>query len=83
MPKGGSIVISSELQKLEGNHPAVQSGDLKLGSYVCVNVTDTGEGMSRETLERACEPVFTTKPADKGTGLGLAIVYGFAKKSGA
>jgi CheY-like chemotaxis protein len=45
-------------------------------------VTDTGHGMSRETLERACEPFFTTKPHDKGTGLGLAMVYGFAKKSG-
>lgn len=82
MPKGGSIIISSEVRKLDGDHPAVQSGDLTAGSYVCVNVVDTGQGMSRETLERACEPFFTTKPTDKGTGLGLAMVYGFAKKSG-
>jgi CheY-like chemotaxis protein len=38
--------------------------------------------MSRETLERACEPFFTTKLRNKGTGLGLAMVYSFAKKSG-
>lgn len=82
MPSGGSIVISSHLQNLQETHPAVQAGDLKVGHYVCVNVTDTGQGMSRETLERACEPFFTTKPHDKGTGLGLAMVYGFAKKSG-
>ena len=82
MPNGGSIVISSQLLTLESNHPAVQSGDLKVGRYVCVNVTDTGQGMSRETLERACEPFFTTKSHDKGTGLGLAMVYGFAKQSG-
>ena len=82
MPMGGSILISSQLKNLQDTHPAVQTGDLKEGNYVCVNVTDTGHGMSRETLERACEPFFTTKPHDKGTGLGLAMVYGFAKKSG-
>jgi PAS domain S-box-containing protein len=82
MPMGGSILISSEFKNLQETHPAVQAGDLKAGNYVCVNVTDTGHGMSRETLERACEPFFTTKPHDKGTGLGLAMVYGFAKKSG-
>jgi PAS domain S-box-containing protein len=82
MPMGGAIFISSQLKNLQDTHPAVQAGDLKEGNYVCVNVTDTGLGMSRETLERACEPFFTTKPHDKGTGLGLAMVYGFAKKSG-
>jgi PAS domain S-box-containing protein len=82
MPNGGSIVISSQLHTLQNNHPAVQAGDLKVGRYVCVNVTDTGQGMSQETLERACEPFFTTKSHDKGTGLGLAMVYEFAKQSG-
>jgi CheY-like chemotaxis protein len=82
MPKGGSIIISSRVQKLEDSHPAVQTGDLKTGRYVCVSVTDTGQGMSKETLERAFEPFFTTKPRNKGTGLGLAMVYGFVKKSG-
>ena len=82
MPNGGSIVISSQLHIVQSDHPAVQAGELKVGRYVCVNVTDTGQGMSRETLERACEPFFTTKSHDKGTGLGLAMVYGFAKQSG-
>jgi PAS domain S-box-containing protein len=82
MPKGGSILIDSKVQNLEGSHPAVHAGDLRAGRYICVSVTDTGSGMSRETLERAFEPFFTTKPRNKGTGLGLAMVYGFAKKSG-
>jgi len=82
MPKGGSIIISSHVQNLEESHPAVQAGEVKAGRYVCVSVTDTGQGMSRETLERAFEPFFTTKPRNKGTGLGLAMVYGFVKQSG-
>jgi PAS domain S-box-containing protein len=82
MPKGGCLLIDSKVQNLEGSHPTVHTGDLKAGRYVCVSVTDTGSGMSRETLERAFEPFFTTKPRNKGTGLGLAMVYGFAKKSG-
>ncbi len=82
MPKGGSIIISSKLQKLDSSHPVVQAGDLEKGQYVCVGVTDTGHGMSKETLERAFEPFFTTKQRNKGTGLGLAMVYGFVKQSG-
>jgi PAS domain S-box-containing protein len=82
MPKGGSIIISSVLENIDDSHPTVQAGDLKNGSYACLSVTDTGLGMSQETLDRACEPFFTTKPHDKGTGLGLAMVYGFAKQSG-
>jgi PAS domain S-box-containing protein len=82
MPKGGSIIIASQVEKLGESHPAVQTGDLKAGRYVRVSVSDTGHGMSRETLERAFEPFFTTKLRNKGTGLGLAMVYGFVKQSG-
>jgi hypothetical protein len=82
MPKGGSIIIESKVKNLGSSHLAVHTGDLKAGSYVCVSISDTGAGMSRETLERAFEPFFTTKPRNKGTGLGLAMVYGFVKQSG-
>jgi PAS domain S-box-containing protein len=82
MPRGGSLTITTELVNLEENYPPVKTGELKPGRYACVSVTDTGEGMSRETMERALEPFFTTKPRGKGTGLGLAMVYGFVKQSG-
>ncbi len=47
---------------------------------VVIRVSDTGDGMSRETLEKMFEPFFTTK--DKGTGLGLAIVFNIIQKHG-
>jgi PAS domain S-box-containing protein len=76
MPEGGKIVIS-------GREDVVVPGrKLAPGRYLCISVTDTGEGMDEETLARAAEPFFTTKGVGKGTGLGLSMVQGTAEQLG-
>ena len=78
MPDGGEIVVASREEKVF----AGQGIGLRPGPYICLSVSDTGEGMDEETLRRAMEPFFTTKGPGKGTGLGLSMVHGFAEQSG-
>jgi PAS domain S-box-containing protein len=82
MPDGGKFSIRSKLLHLTQANPIVEHETMTPGMYVQTSITDTGSGMTQETLSRAFEPFFSTKERDKGTGLGLAIVYGFARQSG-
>jgi len=78
MPDGGEIAIAARKAK-RGDQTALS---LKEGAYVCLSVTDTGEGMNEETLASAMDPFFTTKGVGKGTGLGLSMVHGFIEQLG-
>lgn len=78
MPKGGPLVIAAKEEELDARNPV----NLPPGSYVCLSVEDSGEGMNEETLARATDPFFTTKGIGKGTGLGLPMVHGLAEQSG-
>lgn len=82
MPDGGKFLISSKVLHLTQANPIVEHETMSPGMYVQISISDTGIGMTQETLSRAFEPFFSTKERDKGTGLGLAMVYGFAKQSG-
>ena len=79
MPKGGRVLIKTCRYHKPEQHPAFT--DIPAGDYIMLNVRDEGEGMSAETISRAFEPFYTTKPAGVGTGLGLSMVYGFVKQS--
>ena len=78
MPSGGQIILAARSETF----PATGPGGLKHGTYVCLSVADSGEGMDEATLARAADPFFTTKGVGKGTGLGLAMVHGMAEQSG-
>jgi signal transduction histidine kinase len=75
---GGVLTVSVDCldfaENAAGGWPSMPAG-----AYVCLTIEDTGEGMDTETLQRAFDPYFTTKPKGEGTGLGLAVVHGLVK----
>jgi PAS domain S-box-containing protein len=70
MPDGGVLTLTTRKIAEAGR------------DYVCLSISDTGEGMPPEVIERAFEPFFTTKEIGKGTGLGLSQIHGFAAQAG-
>lgn len=75
MPDGGSIRIAAKL--VNGSDQAAASAT----RWLCVSVSDTGQGMSDDTLQHIFDPWFTTK-GDTGTGLGLPQVHAFVRSAG-
>ena len=77
MQKGGELTVKTENKDIDAQYCSLIP-DSRPGRFVCLSISDTGEGMTRETLRHIFEPFFTTKKV--GTGLGLSVVYGIIKQ---
>jgi PAS domain S-box-containing protein len=80
MPNGGRLRIATCDAVLKAGDAPLPN-EAEPGAYTVIRVSDTGTGMSPETLAKVFDPFFTTKPIGQGTGLGLSMVYGFARQS--
>ncbi len=65
MPQGGPIAVAARPETI-----ANSDGQLQPGPYVCLSVTDTGEGMDEDTLSRAIEPFLPPRKSGRAPALG-------------
>jgi len=71
-------IVKVSLNEEDASH----HGNLALGEYVKLSVSDTGVGIPSEVLERIFDPFFTTRDTGEGTGMGLAVVQGAVRNHG-
>jgi len=78
--KGGILTVGlNEMILSPSDIVAYASPECRPGTYLALEVSDTGCGMTEDVMERMFDPYFSTKEEGKGTGLGLATVYGIVK----
>ncbi len=79
---GGVIGVSLSEKKISNLEFLFPGFNLKTGSYLFLEISDTGHGMDKAVLEKVFDPYFTTKRVGEGTGLGLSVVHGIVKSCG-
>ncbi|MFP4105141.1 MAG: PAS domain S-box protein [Phycisphaerae bacterium] len=84
MPGGGQLLVRSRNRKIAEDTAVggLREPQLKPGTYVALDVEDTGHGIDPEIVESIFEPFFTTKQVGDGSGLGLSGVYGCMRSHG-
>ncbi|HER27510.1 MAG TPA: PAS domain-containing sensor histidine kinase, partial [Rhodospirillales bacterium] len=80
MPGGGTLTITTANVQIDA---AVQRGHevMNAGTYVLIEIADSGVGIAQDALPRIFEPFFSTKDVGAGTGLGLSTVYGIVHQT--
>ncbi len=76
MPDGGTLTITTEILDLDEDFCRLHIPGGTARCYACVRISDTGHGMTPDTLQRVFDPFFTTKALGNGTGLGMSVVFG-------
>ena len=76
-PEGGRVHI-----RVQAPSPPPDRRPRVSGKYMAIQVTDAGQGIHPDDLEKIFEPFFTTKKAGRGTGLGLSIAQGIVEEHG-
>lgn len=78
MPEGGEIRIRCFRNQRDEADPAAPGS--YAGTFSCIEVSDTGHGMTEEVKNKIFDPFFTTKPQGQGTGLGLPTSLGIVQR---
>jgi len=78
---GGTITLTTQNYEFKKSK-RYRHGVIPAGNYVLMEISDTGEGIKPEIIDRIFDPFFSTKEVGSGTGLGLSTVYGIIKQAG-